>query len=316
MSYRRTCARCGQVFFSADRNALYCPKCIKRYGLKATPAPSGPQHEPDLPSPSNAPKPPTRPPRAPGTRPAAPPRPPQIKVLNDAVRAQIQDRFHQLRSQPDLRLRQVHGQIAKDLHVARPLVVQVTAELIEPDPPLSPEQKAAAVERYRAFVSTNTRPLGGRRRTIARDLGVTYGQVVEAVKEWAMVGREAGELSRGRMFEIEKAYFRLLKSGVPYFGVAGRIASEMGMEEWQILRRIDLLHEDPRRVENVSDPTPEQRGAILQAYSEYLNGGEPPTDALHPTIASRVGVANNQVFKVLLVYRNALRDEARSRDQS
>ncbi|HET8675885.1 MAG TPA: hypothetical protein VFO63_08875, partial [Blastocatellia bacterium] len=38
MKFRRTCSVCNATFFSPDRKALYCLKCVKKRVVKHVPA--------------------------------------------------------------------------------------------------------------------------------------------------------------------------------------------------------------------------------------------------------------------------------------
>jgi hypothetical protein len=79
---------------------------------------------------------------------------------------------------------------------------------------------------------------------------------------------------------------------------------------WQVLRWLDVLHDDERAFSNVPDPAPEVQQQILDAYRAYLESSEPPEHGLHYSIAGQIGkVSPRQVHKVLQSYRHRRRAE-------
>jgi hypothetical protein len=156
--------------------------------------------------------------------------------------------------------------------------------------------------------------VGGRRRTIAAQLNVPVKEVILAVRDWAR--RQEAEspsprLSRQQLFEIEKAYWNEISTRqYPLDELPERLAEKLGfVNRWQVLRWIDVLHDDPKAFENVPDPTPEIRDAIVEAYLEYLSADAPPEKGLHQTIAEKIGspLKPRQVHKVLQSYRHEQR---------
>jgi len=90
-----------------------------------------------------------------------------------------------------------------------------------------------------------------------------------------------------------------------------KIAENLGyITRWQVLRWLDVLHDDERVFANVPDPVEEIQEQILSAYTEYLKSDSPPEHGLHYTIASQIDkVTPRQVHKVLQGYRHQMRSE-------
>jgi hypothetical protein len=193
------------------------------------------------------------------------------------------------------------------------MVAQVVQELSARRAKLTAEAKGEAARLYREYVETHTRPEAGRRRAIALALGAPIKEVVLAVREWAR-RQEADSpnprLSRTHLFQIEKAYFRELAAArYSLDEFPQRIADELGFaNRWQVLRWIDVLHDDPSSFDAVPDPPDHARQAVIAAYEAYLAAEAPPEAGLHATIAAKVGdLKARQVHKVLQEYRHQRR---------
>ena len=94
-----------------------------------------------------------------------------------------------------------------------------------------------------------------------------------------------------------------------------RIAETLGFpNRWQVLRWIDVLHDDPHAFDSVPDPGDEQRNAVVNAYAQYIAATEPPEKGLHQTIADQIGgaIKPRQVHKILQSYRHNRRREYQS----
>ena len=104
--------------------------------------------------------------------------------------------------------------------------------------------------------------------------------------------------------EINQRRYRLTE-------LPDRIAESLGyVTRWQVLRWLDVLHDDQRAFANVPDPAPEAQQQILDAYAEYLGLPSPPEHGLHYSIAGRIAkVSPRQVHKVLQNYRHRMRAE-------
>lgn len=265
--------------------------------------------------------------------PAKPPRPPQATELTTELRARIAGAFQSLQNVPgtdtpitnqlaELNLRNIHTQISQQLWVKRSLVSQVLREirsaLAVTAVDLTPEQYNQAAERYAYFVATGERPEGGRRRMIAQELNVPLKTVVLAIRKWAQeqyAKSPTPQPTREQLFEIEKCYWKHMKAGKsPYEKLPEAIAGELNfVTSYQVLRWIDVLHDDTKIRTNLPEITPEQQKKILAAYQDYLKAGKPPEMALHPTIAKSVGASSGQVHRVLYDYRVAQRTAYRDK---
>src|SRR5262249_4473954 len=118
--------------------------------------------------------------------------------------------------------------------------------------------------------------------------------------------------NRIQLFEVEKVYFQeLTQRRYRLTELPARIADQLGfVTRWQVLRWLDVLHDDERSFANVPDPPPDAHEQILKAYQEYLASAEPPEHGLHYSIAGQLPkVSPRQVHKVLQAYRHSLRSE-------
>ncbi|HET9532320.1 MAG TPA: hypothetical protein VFQ92_18320, partial [Blastocatellia bacterium] len=156
---------------------------------------------------------------------------------------------------------------------------------------------------------------GGRRRAISAALGIPYKQIVKFIREWSLAEYEKSTTpnpTRQQLFEIEKLYWNELKNGrYRLTEFPKRISEALGyVTQWQVLRWLDVLHDDERAFANVPEPPPEIQQHILDAYNEYLNSSAPPEQGLHYSIAGKIGkVSPRQVHKVLQSYRHKMRTE-------
>jgi hypothetical protein len=328
MKFRKSCDLCNVTFFTPNRNALYCAKCAKKMGVADAVAPQ-PQAAKGV---RVAVAEPGKAKGGVGAAVAAKargpvlvkkakkgPRPPKPTELSDEIKQRIVQAFREAQGQ-SASVRELHAQLAEKLWVRRWMVAEVIQELSQHEAKLTPELRADAVEMYRDFVENHERPAGGRRKAIATKLGVPAREVIFAVRDWAK--RQEAEspnpkLSRQHLFEIEKAYWdEMDRARYPLSEFPERLSAALGFaNRWQILRWIDVLHDDPRSFDGVPDPSDEQRQAVLDAYRRYLESEGPPDKGLHQTIADELGdeVKPRQVHKVLQVYRHTRRADYRSK---
>jgi hypothetical protein len=178
--------------------------------------------------------------------------------------------------------------------------VAQTPDRAEEEIALTEEQEQEIIRRYQAYVKRMERLLEGRRKRIASEMDLPYRAVVLAVRNW---NRKQKDLSREERFQVEKSYFRLLEKGASFEGAKEQITRETGLDEWQVSRYLDLLHDGEERLLKVPDVLPEQKTAVLAEYHSYLAASAPPVLPLHALIAERTGVTPKQVHKVLLSYR-------------
>jgi hypothetical protein len=326
MKFRKSCDLCNVTFFTPNRNAVYCAKCAKKMGVADPAAAPVATAKPARLATADAGRsrgatasaePAIAKPRGPVLvkKVKKGPRPPKPTELTPELRERISKAFADANGDPKVSVRDLHAAIAEKLWVRRWMVAEVIQDLTSKQAKLSPDQRGEAAELYRQMVETHDRPTGGRRKTIAAQLNVPVKEVVLAVREWAR-RQEADSpnprLSRQHLFEIEKAYWGAMNDReYPLEDLPQQLADSLGFaNRWQVLRWIDVLHDDPRAFEGVPDPDPEVRQAIVDAYVEYLSADEPPEKGLHQTIAEQLGgsVKPRQVHKVLQNYRHERRD--------
>jgi hypothetical protein len=325
MKFRKSCDLCNVTFFTPNRNALYCAKCSKKMGV-ADPAASV--------MPVTGPK-PIKAAVAEGGRgrvataepavakPRGPvlvkkskkgPRPPKPTELTAELREKISKEFNDGNGDPKVSVRDLHAAIAEKLWVRRWMVAEVIQDLTARQARLSTDQRGEAADLYRQMVESHDRPAGGRRRTIAAQLNVPVKEVILAVRDWARkqeAESPSPRLSRQQLFEIEKSYWNEISTGThPLDELPQVLADRLGFaNRWQVLRWIDVLHDDPRAFESVPEPSPEVRERIVSAYDAYLSADAPPEKGLHQTISEELGsaVKPRQVHKVLQNYRHERR---------
>lgn len=311
-TFRRTCDRCDATFFSPDRYAVRCPKCVKRYGAPQSRGSAAVSSAETVPAPEHRVR--TCGPRQ-GLRRSVrrkQPRRPRRVELTDELRLAIQEAYRRLLGGPPKRLRDIHREIADELNTTRAVVSEVLHGPHKVQVAISPELREQVIQRYKVMVYRGERPPGGRRKHIAAQLNLPFAQVAEVIRQWrAGLTDDVSSLSRQQFFEIEKAYWRHLEARqVPLLEIPAVVARELGLTEWQAARRIDLLHDDLSKVSMVAHPGPDVAERIEAAYREYLTRAQPPSDSLHATFSKLFGVTPKQVYRVLLEYRNRVRAQA------
>jgi hypothetical protein len=312
MKFRRTCSVCNATFFSPDRKAAYCLKCLKKRVVKHVPSEAKAVVETTrvAPRPFTAPGPPLGEPSR--QRPA---RVAKIASLTPELRRRVIEIYEAEYAEGPVQTREVHAQIANKLWVKRQLVADVIREVTQSKVALTDDLKARAIEMYQRFVESGHRPEGGRRRAISSALGLPYKQVMKIIREWSMAEYETSPTpnpSRLQLFEIEKMYWNELnQQRYRLTELPSKIAEELGyVSRWQVLRWLDVLHDDERAFSNVPDPSPEAQQQILEAYVEYLRSPTPPEHGLHYSIAGQIAkVSPRQVHKVLQNHRHKMRSE-------
>jgi hypothetical protein len=252
---------------------------------------------------------------APAARKSKPPRAQKAAVLTPELRRRIVEAYHEEFAGKPVSLREVHSRLANKLWVRRQLVADVLREVTHNQTAITPEQKARAIEMYRRFVESGHRPEGGRRHAISAALGVTYKQVMKLIREWSMAEYQTSPTpnpTRQQLFEIERLYWEELSmKRYRLTELPEKIAEQLGyITRWQVLRWLDVLHDDQRAFAAVPDPPPEVQQQILEAYKEYLAAPAPPEQGLHYSIAGRLAkVSPRQVHKVLQSHRHKMRAE-------
>src|SRR5262245_52768955 len=310
MKFRRTCSVCNATFFSPDRKAAYCLKCLKTRVVKHVPAEARVAAEATrvAPRPFSAPRPQAESRQRP-TRVA------KAATLTPDLRRKVIEVYEAEYANGPVQTREVHAQIANKLWVKRQLVADVIREITQSKVALTDDLKARAIEMYQRFVESGHRPEGGRRRAISSALGLPYKQVMKIIREWSMAEYETSPTpnpTRVQLFEIEKMYWdELNRKRFRLTEMPAKIADELGyVSRWQVLRWLDVLHDDERAFANVPDPSPEAQAQILEAYVEYLSSPAPPEHGLHYSIAGQIAkVSPRQVHKVLQNHRHKMRAE-------
>lgn len=315
MKFRRTCSACNATFFSPDRKASLCLKCSKKRAIKHVRAVATAEAKATAEPLRVAPRPVMR--SDVGIAPARKkgPRPPKASVLTPELRDRILECYEKEYSNPQGRLREINAQIAEKLWVKRKLVADVIRDLTQARAQLTNELRARAIEMYQRFVENGHRPEGGRRRAISSAFGVPYKQVMNLIREWSLAEYAKSPTpnpSRQQLFEVEKVYWTELNlKRYRLTELPAKIAENLGyITRWQVLRWLDVLHDDERVFANVPEPPGDIQEQILAAYTEYLESNSPPEHGLHYTIASKIDkVTPRQVHKVLQSYRHQMRSE-------
>jgi len=239
----------------------------------------------------------------------------KIATLTPELRRRIVEIYEEEFATSPVQTREVHAQIANKLWLKRQLVADVIREITQSKIALTDELKTRAIEMYQRFVESGHRPEGGRRRAISSALGLPYKQVMKIIREWSMSEYETSPTpnpTRQQLFEIEKMYWdELNRKRYGLTELPSRLAEELGyVSRWQVLRWLDVLHDDERAFANVPDPSPEAQQQILDAYVEYLRSPAPPEHGLHYSIAGQIAkVSPRQVHKVLQNHRHKMRAE-------
>jgi len=239
----------------------------------------------------------------------------KIGTLTPELRGRILEIYEEEYAKQPVQAREMHAQIATKLWIKRQLVADVIREITQSKVALTDDLKDRAIEMYQRFVESGHRPEGGRRRAISSALGLPYKQVMKIIREWSMSEYETSPTpnpTRQQLFEIEKLYWNELNNR--RYGLTElpkKIAEELGyVSRWQVLRWLDVLHDDQRAFSNVPDPPAEAQQQILAAYEEYLRATSPPEHGLHYSIAGQIAkVSPRQVHKVLQNFRHKMRAE-------
>jgi hypothetical protein len=239
----------------------------------------------------------------------------RIATLTPELRSRVIEIYEAEYAEGPVQTREVHAQIANKLWLKRQLVADVIREITQSKVALTDELKARAIEMYQRFVESGHRPEGGRRRAISSALGLPYKQVMKIIREWSMAEYGTSPTpnpSRLQLFEIEKMYWdELNRRRYRLTELPSKIAEELGyVTRWQVLRWLDVLHDDERAFSNIPDPPPEAQQQILEGYVEYLRAPAPPEHGLHYSIAGQIAkVSPRQVHKILQNHRHKMRAE-------
>ena len=284
MAFRKDCEDCGHSFLTLDRRAKFCPRCVGKDLKKEQ---SGKirtkEHLSKSPAAAKAAD-EKRPPRQPAHKPT-----PQDSKIAETL--EIQNTPPKPKTYEDGIGKQESGQTPAD---QGPETENLEIVLTE-------EQTKEIIKRYQAFVEVMKRPPGGRRKTIAAEMGLPYRAVVMTLRNWSQAQQK--DLSREDRFSVEKAYFSFIEKENSFDQLKKRISRETELNSWSVSRYLDILHDGEDKLAEVPDVAPEQRTAILAEYNNYLAGSAPPETFLHSMIAEKIGIKAKQVHKVLVAYR-------------
>jgi len=306
MTFRKDCLECGRSFLTRDKTAKFCSRCGERVKERLEAVKKAQAAEAEAARKRGAEKKASHP-----VPPAAPEEAQSPLLLTEELRERIYACYESYRGRTDLTLKNIHKEIAKELHLPKSLVaVALRRERI-----LTPQEEKEVIRRYQRYVTRMERPLRGRRRTIAEEMGIPYGTVADCLREWTGKQPSLQSLTRGQRFRIEKDYFRFLEEGKTLAQTMAEIAKETAFDPWQVARYLDLLHDGEQRLKKVPQVTDDQREAILNGYGDYLAAPSPPGPFLHDVLKEKAGGTDKQVYKVLLAYRLSRLREIQARPE-
>jgi hypothetical protein len=286
MTFRRDCDNCGKSFLSPDRKTKLCPRCIGkgRHNFQEEPLP------------------PKKPPqKAQAKKEKTLFKSPSSELPSDSI----------IENPKEIATKEVPEKAPKPKGQKMPGRKQQAGEAaaaqaddkVEEEIKLTEAQEQEIIERYQTYVREMQRPPEGRRKTIAREMGISRWAVIQTLRNWSQGESRLQELTREERFAVEKSYFQHFEEDTSFLALKKRIVQETGLSPWEVSRYLDLLHDGEDKLRNVPDVSGEQKTAILDEYRKYLSGTAPPSAILHPLIAERTGVTPKQVYKVLLGYR-------------
>ena len=264
---------------------------------------------------TNASKPAARPPRG-APAPPAPPKAPV--VISPALRLSIEHAYDYYAAEPEFTLKDIIDRICFDFGLDRQPVHEITAprhgeRLRQQSIRLSSDQRREIFERYARMVEQGIRPPGGRRRSIAREMGLTQNAVALAVAQWRSRRGDPHQLTREEKFQIERAFFQAIGtiSGFeapcrglsPLADVVSRVAEHTSIQRGAVENWIDKLFDDPRPLNHVAPITESLARSIEAKYREYLSAERPPEASLHAYLATQFNCTLRQVHRTVLLYR-------------
>jgi hypothetical protein len=240
-------------------------------------------------------------------KPRRAPRPPRATDLTEERRSAILAAYHEQPRQEGEPLRNVYGRLAAALNVTRKLVADVLQGEIGRHE-LTEAVRRAVAARYQEFVGKMERPPESRHRVLAEEFGLSRTQVNEALLAMHRSLPDPRSQDRAGLFRIEQAYWRHLRRGdEPLERIAEVIAAEHQLAPWIVARYLDLIHDDPAKLQSTPLPDAETQQRILAGYERFLAGDGPTAESLHAALAAETGATPRQVHRVLLEHRWAMR---------
>jgi predicted RNA-binding Zn-ribbon protein involved in translation (DUF1610 family)/AraC-like DNA-binding protein len=306
MTFRKDCLECGRSFLTRDKAAKFCPRCGERVKERREAVKKAQAAEAEAARKREAEKKASHP-----VPPAAPEEAQSPLLLTEALRERVCACYESYRGRTDLTLKNIHKEIAKELQLPKSLV----AGALHRERILTAQEEKEVIRRYQRYVTRMERPLRGRRRTIAEEMGIPYGTVADCLREWTGKQPSLQSLTREQRFRIEKNYFRFLEEGKTLAQTMAEIAKETAFDPWQVARYLDLLHDGEQRLKKVPQVTDDQREVILTGYGDYLAAPSPPGPFLHDVLKEKAGGTDKQVYKVLLAYRLSRLREIQARPE-
>lgn len=254
----------------------------------------------------------------PSTPPAAPVAAGGDGKVSDSLRRSVEHAYSYYAEEPNIALREIIDKICLEFGLERRVVHEIvapvhTSYIRQQSTQLTPQQRKEIGDRYQNMVLSGARPAAGRRKQIARDIGLPTNAVVAVVAQWAWNHHDPRELSREQKFLIEKCYWKQagigggepVNSGKPLriADINHKIAAELSFPSFAVARWVDQLHDDPRPMNRIPSLDEEVREAIEAAYRVYLAADKPPAESLHRELAEQFGCTVRQAHKTLLLYR-------------
>ena len=318
MKFRLQCANCNSVFFSQDRKARYCPKCIKKRSAKPA-VEKIKEHTrtatPRSAEPGQAAVKPQRVATAVKTGKESIKTSPKFTELTPELYERIKQIYREQYAESEVLPRELIAKISDALWLNRKVVGAAIYRISHPQVEITPELESRIIELYNGYVVKGERPPEGRRKRISQMVGVPLWQVKNIVYKWSQsqyAESAVPEHTREQKFEIEKQYWEELAKGRYRLNeIPGKIAERLEFATpYQIMRWLDKLHDDDVRFKNVADVPPETERLIEEAYRQYLLSPKPPEQGLHSTIVQQIsGITTRQVHMVLQKYRKKMRAE-------
>lgn len=240
---------------------------------------------------------------------------PKATELTSEISERINQIYQEQYAGKEVIRKEMVAKISDELWLARKVVSTALPSLHSQRAEVSPELKAQIIEAYEGYVARGERPEGGRRKTIAKMVGLPFGQVRDIVYEYSLAQFQKSsvpEPTREQHFQLEKLFWSEMDH--PRYAweeLPEKLAELSGQfTAWQVMRWRDMLLDDEDRFARVPDVEPGLEAKILDAYKQYLAAPAPPEQGLHHHIARQIGdITPKQVHKVLQVYRNLRRDK-------